>query len=77
MALAQHELKALAIELAAAMPPMPQAARISDAAAFSGSIDGIADILTGMVGEEPAMDGRLYACADLLRRISLDLDKLV
>ena len=42
----------------------------------SGSIDGVADILSGMVGEVSEMDGRLYACAELLRRLSHDLDKL-
>lgn len=40
----------------------------------SSSVEGVADVLTSMVGEHAEHDGRLYACADLLRRLAADLD---
>lgn len=43
-------------------------------AGSSAAIDGVADILGSMIGEVVDMDGRLFACVELLRRISTEMD---
>lgn len=59
-----------------AKPPAPQTndALMATVENVSNCLDGIADILGGMIGKKNELDAKLYACEELLRKLSSDLE---